>query len=433
MPPSEIRTRTSRRGALVIPVLLAGLTACAPEGGSDRVAWSVTRDTVGDTVIVRTAAGSVWGDAHLVEEVRIGQFDGPDEYAFGQVAALATGRDGTLYVLDQQVPALRAYAPDGTYLRDLGRGGEGPGELKQVDSGLAVFDDGRVLVRDPGNARITVFGPDGEYETEWRIRGSSYTSTPLYVDRDENAYVQLFEFADDGPQFWFVRYSRDGVPGDTIPVPRADAAPQLIAEHRTEDGTNRSSRSVPFWPGRPAVLSRDGEFIFGDTGTYSIDVPRPGGGILRIQRAFEPVPVLAAERDNVRERLIYNMRETEPGWDWDGPAIPATKPAFQSLMVDGDGRIWTRLYTEAERIPDEEIERPDPGTQAPPPSRWREPIRFDVFETDGSYLGQLEAPKGFAPSPRPAIEGDRVWAVVRDELDVPYVVRFRIVPEVDRP
>jgi len=428
----QIRSASSG-GRVLATTFLVSLAACSSEGASERVAWTVARDTVGDTIIVRTTAGSVWGDARLVEEVRIGRFDGPDEYTFGQVAALATGHDGMLYVLDQQVPALRAYAPDGTYLRDLGRGGEGPGELKQVDAGLAVLDDGRVLVRDPGNARITVFGPEGEYETEWRIRGSSYTSTPLYIDRDENAYVQLFEFTDEGPQFWFVRYSRDGVPGDTIPVPRVDPAPQLIAEHRTEDGTNRSSTSVPFWPGRAAVLSRDGEFVFGNTGTYSIDVPRPGGGILRIQRAFEPVPVLPAERDNVRERLIHNMRQTEPGWRWSGPAIPLTKPAFQTFMVDADGRIWTRLYSEAERIPDEEIERPEPGTDEPPPLRWREPIRFDVFDTDGSYLGRLDAPNGFATYPQPAIEGDRVWAVVRDELDVSYVVGFRIVPQADRP
>lgn len=412
-------------------ICLASL-ACSGDGGPDPMAWQATRDTVGDTIIVRTTSGSVWGEARLVEEVRIGRLDGPDEYTFGDVAAIATGPDGTLYVLDRQIPAVRSYAPDGTYLGDLGREGEGPGEIKQPDSGLAALDDGRVLLRDPGNARITVFGPDGEYESEWRIRGGNFTSTPLYVDRDGNVYLYLFEFSPEGSKYWFVRHGPDGVPGDTFPVPQTEDAPRLVAVRESESGRSMSTRTVPFWPTLDTELSKDGEFVVGDPATYSIDVPRPEG-VLRIQRAFEPVAVTPGERDNTRERVIHSMRRTEADWDWDGPAIPDTKPAFRNLMVDEDGRIWVHLYTQAEPIPAEEIEEPEPGADEAPPLRWREPTRFDVFDPDGTYLGQLEVPTGFQTYPRPAIEGDRVWAVMEDELEVPYVVRFRIVPEVARP
>ncbi len=410
-----------------------GLAACAPDEHARGFDWQVTRDTVGDTILVRTEAGSAWGDARLVEEARIGQFDGPDEYTFGRVAAIATAPDGTLYVLDQQPPTLRAYSPTGTFLRQLAGEGEGPGELKQPDSGLAILPDGRILVRDPASARISVFGADGRYETEWRIRGSSFTSTPLYTDRDGNAYVQLFEFEAEGPRFWFVRYGVDGEPGDTLSVPRGEDAPQLIARREGPDGRSQSSTSVPFWPGLATTLSPEGQMVVGHSATYSIDIPR-GGKVLRVQRAFDPVPVLGPERDNQRERTVRNMRRTEPGWSWNGPPIPDTKPAFRSLMFDMDGRLWASLYSEAEPIPDEEVEWPDPGDDdALPPIRWREPTRFDVFDVDGSYLGQLTAPRGFTTYPRPAITGNRVWAVVRDELEVPYLVRYRIVPEEPRP
>lgn len=404
--------------------MLLALGACTAEGVRHPTALEVVRDTVGDTIVVRTISGSAWGGARLIEEVRIGQLDGPDEYTFGQIEAIDTGPDGTLYVLDGHGPFVRAYAPDGTYLRDLGRSGEGPGEINHAD-GLAALADGRVLVRDPGNARITVFGPDGDHETEWRIRGSRFTSTPLYVDRAGNVYVFLFEFTDEGARFSFVRYAPDGQPGDTLPYPEAERGPRLTAEFNDDGGTSRSTTSVPFWPEPVATLSLDGRFVIGDPARYSIDVPREAG-VLRIQRAFEPVPVSSGESANRRARIVHRMRQTEPGWDWDGPAIPAAKPAFRDLMMDKDGRLWVHLYAPAERIPSDEIERADPGSNAAPPVEWREPVRFDVFDVDGSYQGQLEAPRGFAPSPPPAIEGDRVWAVVRDELDVPYVVRFRI-------
>lgn len=72
--------------------------------------WQASYETLGDTLVVRTLSGSVWGDtARLVPEVSIGMFDGPEEYVFGQIHSLAMGQDGTIYVVDRQVPALRVY------------------------------------------------------------------------------------------------------------------------------------------------------------------------------------------------------------------------------------------------------------------------------------------------------------------------------------
>ena len=56
-----------------------------------------------------------------------------------------------------------------------------------------------------------------------------------------------------------------------------------------------------------------------------------------------------------------------------------------------------------------------------------ERIRYDVFEPDGTYLGAVNAPAGFRASINPVFDGDHVWAVTRDDLDVQRVVRYRIV------
>ncbi|MFQ5679509.1 MAG: hypothetical protein ACE5HP_08615 [Gemmatimonadota bacterium] len=104
-------------------VLAAGAFLAACGGGDDSGGETlrVVRDTVGDTAIVRTLAGSAWGeDALLVEEFRIGQLEGPDEYTFGSIQGFTVGPDGSLYVVDGQPPALRKYAPDGTYLVTFG-------------------------------------------------------------------------------------------------------------------------------------------------------------------------------------------------------------------------------------------------------------------------------------------------------------------------
>ena len=89
----------------MLSALLLGLVtgACSSDDSpGDPRAWVAVQDTIGDTVVVRTVSGSVWGDtATLVPEVSIGMLEGPEEYSFGQVYSLALGHDGTILAVDR--------------------------------------------------------------------------------------------------------------------------------------------------------------------------------------------------------------------------------------------------------------------------------------------------------------------------------------------
>ena len=55
-------------------------------------------------------------------------------------------------------------------------------------------------------------------------------------------------------------------------------------------------------------------------------------------------------------------------------------------------------------------------------------IAFDVFDPEGRYLGAVPTP--VTPQrlrPLPVVRGNALYYVTTDELDVPYVVRARIV------
>ncbi len=423
------RTALVRRQAAILLATLA-VAGCEDQGGAPAVA--VERHVIGDTVVVRTLTGSVWGDeSELVPEVRIGQFDGEDHYIFGWVRALAVAGDGSIFVMDTQVPALRKYAPDGTYMATFGRGGSGPGEYRQPDGGLAVLADGRVVVRDPGNARLQVYAANGEPLGTWPIRGGFNTSNPLVVDTAGRVRTQLLLDPGAPVTEWrmgMVAYhGTTGKPLDTVPAPVWDfEPPRLVAQRRSQNGTSTSVNSVPFSPAPSWAFSPLGHMVGGLSARYAIDQYLPDGRVLRIERAHEPVPVAAGEKADREEQTRWNMRQHQPDWRWNGPPIPGVKPPFQRIHLGLDGRIWVQLHQPAERIPDEEIDQPrDPDAR--PPTRWREPVAFDVFEPDGTYLGLVRAPQGFtATFPTPVFHGDRVWAVVRDELEVPYVVRFRV-------
>ena len=408
---------------------LVVLTACTGSDSGSFSGWQATVDSLGDTIVVRTLSGSVWGDtATLEEQVRIGVLEGADEYILGTVSGIAVTATGDILILDSQVPALRRYSPDGTYRGDIGREGGGPGEYRRPRS-LAILHDGRILVRDPGNGRINVYSSEGESLTSWRLPagGTFSTSRRLYADTEGNTYTMVILVHDSEPGEWvygLARYTPDGVHTDTLRVPVWEYEPGRIT---ARDENNSISNGVPFTPNIEWTFSRFGYFIGGVSTDYRFDLFRIGAPVLRIERVTEPVPVLAAERSEQERRAIHNMRQMLPGWQWNGPSIPNTKPLFRELMVDDEGRIWVWVHQTGRPTVSEEDARAEEERTGWPQLRYREPILLDVFEPDGRYLGAVRPPEEFRASPEPVIRGDTVWAVTRGELDVPSVVRYRIV------
>ncbi|MFP4623849.1 MAG: hypothetical protein ACLFRX_06695, partial [Gemmatimonadota bacterium] len=303
---------------LVCFALAASLAAC---GGGDPPSLRAVRDTAGDTITIRTIAGSRWGTERSMEpEVRVGTLEGEDVYMLGDVHGLGVGADGSMYVYDRQVPALRQYDGDGRYLSTFGREGGGPGEYRQSDGGLAVLPDGRVLLRDPANGRINVYSAVGEPLDHWPLRGGHFTSRPLYVDTAGNIYTQIWGTNADGERYGGLqRISPDGEPGDSLLAPDWDYEPALL----TAAGESfRMSSAVPFTPREVWAFSPDGSFVGGVADAYEFDVFRPDGTVLRIGREYDPVPVHPDEAENARARTAANFKGMAPDWRWNGPGIP---------------------------------------------------------------------------------------------------------------
>jgi hypothetical protein len=135
-----------------------------------------------------------------------------------------------------------------------------------------------------------------------------------------------------------------------------------------------------------------------------------------------PVPVTAGEAAAAKENTTRGLRMTQPDWNWNGPSIPDTKPPIRDVELGADGRIWVQRAEPGVREPADTTAKREPG--APPPvDSWAEPVRYDVFEPDGQYLGVVTPPSGFRLM---YMRGQHVWGILFDENDVPYVVRLRI-------
>jgi hypothetical protein len=280
---------------------------------------------------------------------------------------------------------------------------------------MTILRDGRLVLRDPGNARFQVWTADGQAAGEWRYRGGFFTSMPMFIDTAGRVYSSTVDFSTAPP--WkaaLVRYAQDGAPLDTLPVPDWDWKEPTISAQKSDKGnTSTMVNTVPFSAAEQWTFSPLGYFVGGVSDHYAITLFRPEGA-LRIERVVEPLPIDAAEKANAEEVATDNMRGMVSDWKWNGPPIPDTKPPWAALVVAQDGRIWVQVSQPGERIPEDELEEPKRAEDGRMPAvrKWREPVAFDVFQPDGRYVGRATAPTGFSMYPRPWIRGDTVWAVL---------------------
>ena len=407
---------------LTTPLLAA---ACEADPGPYADGPATVTETRGDTTIVRTLSGSVWeGEATLVPEVSIGEFEGDEEYLFGSIWSIAVDDEHNVYVFDGQAHHVRVYDSEGAYVRTLGRRGEGPGEFRSAQA-IGVLPDGRLVVRDSGNKRVAVFGPGTGQTDHWGYDpGNSGSNSPLPTDRRGRTYLITRDLSQTDWVMHIIVLGPDGTHLDTLPEPSSLFEPPVVtAEGETEGGYGTYTFRVPFAPSFQWAIHPSGHFVSGLSDEYRIEAARDDG-ILRIERTTDPAPVHDDEGARQRESLERRMQSNIPGWTWDGPSIPKHKPFYRELLAGRDGRIWVRLWTEAHPVENEDHDPEDPRSAR---VSWVEPLRYDVFESDGTYLGVVAPPDEFSLSATPVFDGDNVWAVTRDELDVQRVVRYRIV------
>lgn len=368
--------------------LIALLAACGAEDGDTSAAVRI--DTLADGS-VHVMNPATRGEAWQVREVwRIGalESDGPDQ--FGRIGALEADGSGRVYVLDLQAHEVRVFDAAGRHLRSFGREGGGPGELKQP-SGLSLAPDGNVWVANPGNTRYEVFDTAGVYVTSRRTL-SPILSFPWRgrVDRSGRVFDMGFGVV--------LRASGDAQP-DTLRLP--EHQPEMYSHSRNGGSV---SAAVPFSPQRQWALDSDGGLWTGVSDVYRIMRIDDEGRVLRtVEKPFTPVPVSAAERDSVPERLKWF---TNQGGKVDLSRVPRHKAAFTHLAFDDRGFLWVRPSLPADA----------------------EAVVFDVFDPDGLLVGSVRLP--VAPSALGMsleVRGNRLYAAVESEHGVPQVVAYELV------
>lgn len=414
------------RRMVVVPAALALLVVAACGGGDGATAaadWSTVTDTVGDTLVVRTVGARDSAQLlGLVPGLQIGETDGAEEYTFGYVGEVLPAPHGDVYVWDGQANALRRYDSTGTFVRQVGLKGGGPGEYDEP-IGLDVLPDGRLAIWDARHQRVNVYDTTGTFVGSWRAATNFLMQHALRVDtagrinlqmpvgeRDENGYQPV----------GIIRYTADGAVLDTIVPPTLPEPGTLSVKLEGKAGQSALElhNYIDYVPQPSWTVSPLGYLVSTPADRYAITLARPDGP-LRIERDVPAVPVDEAERSQIERRMTKSIQRQAPGWRWNGPPVPDRKPTVDGLVVDADGRVWIERSFASERIEDDAGDTSD----GPAEPRWRSPGGYDVFATDGHWLGHLPRPRATTLL---HMRGDTAWGTVRDSMDVQRVVRFRI-------
>jgi hypothetical protein len=407
--------------ALFLPVVL--VAACSADTDTVSGGLSTEFDTLaGDTILARTAGMPAEASIRrVVDEIRIAP-TADDTSLFADVSEFDVGRDGRLYVFDRPGRQLLLFDASGALLRRVGRQGSGPGEFN-TNSGMVVLPDGRLALWDSNNARISFFTADGAYETQWTVLGGFSTSNGLRTDRSGAIlWYRPVTAPREGEilgRFGLVRVQPGGAIGDSL-VPPDLPVERITYVARQEGSTSATSPSHSprfLWGWHP-----DGYFVSVASSRYEIEVSRPGRA-LRIERSAPAIPISDAERDWDQEQITFQMVRNQPGWVWRGPAIPSEKPPVSGLSIARDGRIWVRVATPSQVIPEEDR---DPQIEGRGPVRqFRDPVEYEVFESDGTFVGRVRLPLRASWM---EADGNRVWFLDRDADGLVAVVRARIEP-----
>ncbi len=398
--------------------------ACGPgAAGAGAAGLATNIDSTGDSVIARVI-GAVPGVAvrRLVEEVRIAP-GAEDTTLFTEISDFAVDRAGRFWVFDRPSKSIFLFGVDGKPVRRLGRDGAGPGEYRQ-NNGMVTRGDGGIAIWDSQNSRVSFLDSAGAFVTSWPTPSGFSTDRGLLSDRSEALFLRR-PVTPPRPgeilgRMGLVRLETGGTLGDSLVPPDLDVPREVYVAHQKGGTSSTASQFAPnyAWGWHP-----DGYFVVANGGAYEIILARRAGKPVVIRRQAEPVPIEGAERDEEHARIQYQMRMTEPDWGWTGPPIPERKAPLSGLSIARDGRLWARVPAPSERIPEAELTPPrDPKA---PVSHFRTPLVYEVFSSDGRFLGRVE----FPPRSRfVEADGNLVWAVVRDEDDLPAVVRFRVAP-----
>ena len=290
--------------------------------------------------------------AHEINLTPVSVFGDTEEILLSEWLTVQVDDRGRVFIGDNRETVIHLYNPDGTYNRQIGREGDGPGEYRGI--GVMRSDENFFYHYDRNNRRLTRYDPDTfdvadsvELTVERDDDEAFFRSVNTFylTDADDEILVQLgmgfrsgrpdIDLSERRIQGHIFNTATGTFSGEEIYSFRANEA--LV--HFGNDGS-MAVMSVPY-KRTPVVHVTDGQIIHGWNEHFLFQYYDLNGNYQRAvyyDHVNHPL--------NRNEVLALYEDRTEP---WKGMVqndeMPETWPSWAGFLPDDEGRLWVEKRT----------------------------------------------------------------------------------------
>lgn len=359
-------------------------------------------------------------------DLRIGSVDDPEQ-ALTFIRAMETSPDGRIFTLHPQEQVVRIFDPAGEPLGVIGGRGDGPTELQNAIELGWVADT--LWVLDARGYIFKQFDAEGDHLGSFSVpfRAGDDPRSP----QPPRARGLLFDGTLHGAPPAFSRQIADGTLTHDILLLMARDGQVIDTVASIPFGGNEWAIADPDDPRRPQSFSEQ-PFADGLIWSYSpteralVVVERPAAS--SAEAAFR-VSKLSLEGDTVFSRA------------YQAPALPVTQEEVDSIL-DAQGRfledspIFNVTAARGRELAEQSLYRPqfkplitglvlgkDGSVWLRRQATSGAGISWLVIDSEGEPTGQVDLPTSVQVQ---VVDPPYIYGWETDELDVPYVVRYRI-------
>lgn len=363
------------------------------------------------------------GDPPRVVAVEVHRFGGDldGEGALSGVFDVDVSADGHVFASEPTLAHVMVFAPDGSFVRTIGRRGEGPGEF-QTPGNLSWRGD-TLAVLDLLEG-VSLMSVDGAYHDRvaFQIQQADqpFGILPVFPLADGSMasfrppYAGAVLGGEMTHQVWY-KVSREGELLDTL------ARESLIGQYYgVEVGGGRSaSGSHPLPSSAMLAIPPDGSWLVtverepataAEGAAYRVvRLDLAGDTVALAELPYVPVPLAPEQVDSMTAAMGERLA---PRFDLQPAAVaaeirdqlewPAFRPPVTQVLADTRGRTWVRREV---------------GVEA------GDSVRWEILAPDLTRAGFVLVPGDLDVK---VVAGDALYGVVTDELGVPTIVRYEL-------
>ncbi|MBY0492411.1 MAG: 6-bladed beta-propeller [Gemmatimonadaceae bacterium] len=351
----------------------------------------------------------------MTVETILGETASSNNEELSRVVAAKQDADGRVFVLDQAPPRILVFTRDGRFERQVGRPGNGPGELGIGSAGL-LTQDSLLIVPDLNRSALQFFEKTGRLARQLQIAPAVGVTLGWQAAPNLAEAFQAVQSVSDMDTAGITRVAilrRSLSSGAVVDTPVARSARSSV---RIADGIPNFTL---FTPEFSWALLPDGSVVYATGEACHLEVAAKGRSLRRLERSCQTRQTTRSERDSASKLFAAALRlQRTP------EALAQTllrrlqfapvQPVIISLLTTGDTVFVERGDQSATTFL-----RQSPAMQV----NFRRSRTWEVITASGNVLGVVQFPVGIVPL---HVRGNKVLASSMTEDGVEQLVVLKL-------